>query len=260
VNEWQATRRIRTVLRSLRWGGTGDPVFGRDSVHVTLAPVEEHLADLVMPCAFVRGGSATADPERPGLVTQEMMVTVVTAVAGDKVGERPLIGANRTGKTAWGGRGLTEIQVEMLAGIKMIGPGGQFGISFKASSRLAALAGNSKYHVWRDYGFEAMLTTAYDHMEPREVAAANAAGTVTISWLAPDDATKLVGYVVRRASGTILVAFPKDGTAVAWVSGLSTTDAPGAGTYTYSVFASYDDEGGSVEMDHSDCGSVTITF
>lgn len=260
MNEDQACRRIKTILRSLRWGGSGDPVFGRDAVLVTVAPVEDQLSSLAMPAAFVRGGAGRNDPERPGLVTQEMSVTVVVSVPGDKTGERPLIGANRASKTSWGGRGIYEVQVPMLSAIERIGPGGQFGIEHKATSRLGVQAGDGGYHAFREYGFEALLTTAYMHQEPRTVTAANVAGTVTVAWAVPDDVANLVGYVVRRASGSLPAAFPTDGTSITWSSGLSVTNAPGSGTWTYSVFATYDDEGGSYALHHSDCGWATVVI
>ena len=87
-----------------------------------------------------------------------------------------------------------------------------------------------------------------------------AAGTVTVSWTVPDNVTNLTGYVVRRVAGTIPAAFPTDGADVPWTTGTSVTNAPGSGTYTYSVFAAYDDLGGSVEHDLSDYGAATITF
>jgi len=260
VNTDQACRRLKSILKSLRWGGSGDPVFGRDSVYVTVAPAADYLQHLQLPAAFVRPGSMRTDREEPDLIVANLGVRVVVSVPGDKVGERPLIGANRTSKTAWGGRGILEVEREMLNAVEKLDASKQFRIHLRAASALDVELLDSGYHAMRDYGFDADLTTDYQHQEPRAVAASEAGGTVTISWTAPDDVTGLVAYVVRRASGTIPVGFPADGTSVAWTVGTSTTDAPGSGTYTYSVFAVYDDEGGAVLMDYSDYGAVTITF
>lgn len=253
MNRYQAVRRIKTILTSLRWGGTGDPVFGRDSVYVTVAPLESRMSQLVMPAAFVRPGSARVDPERPGLLMQDIAVTVIVSVPGDQLGERPLIGSNRTGKTSWGGRGLLEVESEMLGAIAELDASGQMRMQHRATSVLGALAGESGYHNWCEYGFEAMLSTGLQCPEPRGLALSESGGTVTLTWEAPDDTTGLVSYVVRRASGSLPVAYPDSGTSVPWSSGTSTTDVPGSGTWTYSVFAAYDEDGGAVALDHSDC-------
>ncbi len=262
MNTFQAALRIKNVLRSLRWGGTGDPVFGRDSVYVTQGAIRSFLDQLKLgdsAAAFVKIGGGRADPERPDLWTQDLSVFVMVAVPGDQIGERTLLGANRTALTAGGGRGLLEVEPEMLAAVELLNKSGQFSILLRIASRAEPLLDeDSAYHISREYSFEAELTRAYQHMSPRKVAAVDASGTVTISWTAPDIVTDFVAYVVRRTTGTIPAGFVTDGTDIQWTTGVSTTDTPGAGTFTYAVFAAYDDEGGSVEQDHSDYDDATV--
>ena len=261
MNTDQACRRIKSILKSMRWGGSGDTVFARDSVFVSKGPSRDYIDQLGAVSAFVWPGGGQGDREQPGLLTRTIWVTVLTMVTGDQVGERALIGANRISKTGHEGRGLLEIEAELMSVIEQLDASGQLHIGLRyASANEAELDESTGYHSWGQYGFEAWLTTAYQHQEPRAVSAAESGGTVTVSWTAPDTATNLAAYVVRRVAGTIPAGFPTDGTDVAWTSGTSVTDAPGSGTYTYSVFAAYDDEGGSVELDHSDYGAVTITF
>jgi hypothetical protein len=253
VNSWQACKRIKSILKSLRWGGSGDPVFGRDSVYITVANVESFSDQLPFPVAFVRPGSGRSDEDRPGLTRQDIAVFILTAVPGDMIGERPLMGGNRISKTGNGGRGILEIEAEVLSSVELLNASDQFRISLQSTSRVGVKYDeDSGYHAWREYAFGADLTTAYQHQEPRVLTTSEAGGTVTVSWSVPDDVTNLTGYIVRRTTGTIPVGFPTSGTSVPWTSGTSTTDAPGAGTYTYSVFAAYDDEGGSLLINISD--------
>jgi len=253
VNTWQACQRIKSILRSLRWGGTGEPVFGRDSVYITVAPVDRFSDQLPFPVAFVRPGSGRSDEDRPGLTVQDMSVFILTAVPGDMIGENPLMGANRTSKLGHGGRGIFEIEAEVLSAIELLNADGQFRISLKVTSRIGVQADDETgYHAWREFTFSADLSTAYQNQEPRSVSTSEAGGTVTVSWTVPDDVTNLTGYIVRRASGAIPVGFPTDGTDVPWTVGTSVTDSPASGEYTYSVFAAYDDEGGTRLFDISD--------
>lgn len=261
MNRDQACRRIKSILKSLRWGGSGDNVFGRDAVFVSVAPAPETADQIVFPAAFIRPGYGRVDDSRPGLVEQDIVVQITTFVAGDMYGERPLIGANRESKTSHGGRGLLEVETEMLAAIEHLDASGQFGITLQHTSpALAQYDETTGYHTWVEHTFRAFLTTARVHQEPREVSASESGGTVTVSWTAPDDTTNLVGYIVRRASGAIPVAYPDEGTDVAWSAGTSVTDTPGSGAWTYSVFAAYDDLGGSVEHHVSDYDSAFVEF
>jgi len=260
VNTRQALIRLRSILKARRWGRTaaGSRVYG--TVICTPGPADAVTDQIRIPAAFVTSGSATVDPERPELVTQELVVTSVVAVPGDMFGERALIGGPRASATASGNRGVHEVEEELLAAIAQLDASQQFRIGLKWASAVGAeIDEETGYHQWRRYTFSALLTASSQHDAPRGGSASESGGTVTISWTEPDDTTNLVDYVVRRVSGTVPVAFPDEGTDVSWSSGTSTTDSPGSGTFSYSVFATYDDEGGSHALDKSDMTTATVT-
>lgn len=260
MNTYQACRRIKSILRSLRWDGTGDNVFSRDSVFVTLRPAFDSIDELRPPAAFVFPLAATSDESIPDLISQRIVVNVLVSVAGDKMGEAPLMGRNRLSATSNEGRGLLEIEAEVMAAIHELNVSDQLPIALKASSApVPVLFEETAYHMRREYEFEVLLTTSPQFQHPRSVTTSDAGGTVTVSWDAPDDATNLTAYVVRRASGAIPVGFPEDGTSVTWTSGTSVADSPGSGTFTYSVFAAYDSAGGSLQHEFSDYTSSTVT-
>ncbi len=192
MNTWQAAQRIKNVLKSLRWGGTGDPIFGRDSVFVTQGSIMGFVDQMKLgdaAGAFVKVGSGRADDEVKDQWTQTLSVFLMVAVPGDQLGEAPLIGRNRTGITGGGGRGLLEVEVEMLAAIEQLDRSGQFSIGFRIASKAEPFQNEDGYHLAREYAFEAELTRAYQYMAPLAVAASGDP-TVTISWTAPDVVTK----------------------------------------------------------------------
>lgn len=261
MNTWQACRRVKNILRGVQWGGSGGRLFANGSVFASGGPVDDLLSQMRVPAAFVNAGSSRHDPHQPGLYESDMEVVTLVRIAGDVYGERVLMGANRASKTESTGRGLFEVEAEMLSNMLHLDAAKQFRLMLKAqSSVIAANVGDAGFFATRRYIFSTLLTVEYQHMHPRVVTLAEAAGTVTVSWLVPDVATNLVSYVVRRTAGTIPAAFPTDGTDVPWTSGLSTTDAPGAGEYTYSVFATYDDQGGAVALAVSDYSDARIEF
>ena len=260
MNTDQAVRRIKNVLRAARWGDTGDSVFSRDSVYATLAPAASKVSEIKVPAAFIRPVGGNADTEVPGILTRNIAVRLLDVETGDPLGESALIGAHRLSKTGIGGRGLLGIESELFRAIELLNNAGQFRIALQTLSVGEPALIGGDYHVSGEYTFKAGLSTAYQYQEPRSVSATESGGTVTISWSAPDDVTNLVGYIVRRVSGTVPVAYPTGGTDVPWTTGTSTTDAPGSGTYTYCVFAAYDPAGGSLEHEISDYGDDWVEF
>ena len=261
MNTHQALRRIRTILAGRLWGGTGEPVFARDSALVTVGAAVTLVDQIRLPAVFLSAGGSTADDQRPDILVQTIDVVVVVSIPGDMWGERPLLGSNRISATGTQGRGIHEIETELYASISQLDASQQFRIGVQnAGAVQAQVDEDTGYTAWRRYSFRAMLTAQAQHQEPRVPVLSEAGGTVTIAWDAPDDTTNLVSYVVRRTTGTIAVAFPTEGTAVPWTSGVSTTDVIGSGTYSYSVFATYDDDGGAWVGAYSDCVTGTITF
>lgn len=261
MNTRQACIRLRSILGARRWGGTsaGDKLLG--TVLCTPGAASDVTDQLRLPAAFIAPGSGSVDPTRPELVNQDITVVVITSLPGDMFGQRALIGGTRPSATSAKSRGVLEIEEEVLAAIAQLDASQQFRIGLKWASAVGAeIDEQTGYHQWRRYTFRALLTVESQHDAPRAGNASESGGTVTISWTAPDDTTNLVSYVVRRVSGTVPVAFPDEGTEVSWSSGTSTTDSPGSGTWSYSIFATYDDEGGSWAGDVSDMTTAEVTI
>jgi hypothetical protein len=105
---------------------------------------------------------------------------------------------------------------------------------------------------------EAKCTDARYYHPPLRVAASVAGGTVTITWADPPNRFDRYQLHIRRAAGATAPATSSAGSSVANVAvGVQTyDDAPGAGQWSYSVFAAYTDTGAASAERYSD-GTAT---
>lgn len=263
MTDRQLLLRIKSILIARKWLDSGDRVFAPGSVLTTQWPQNEAWARLIPPIAIIKVGGGTRDPEHgeaSDLLSQQVSIVVITAERGDRFGEAALVGAHRSSKTTGRGRGILEVQEEVLTALDYLSAkDGVYvrlvGVGPAAPEIVDALG----YVVSRELRFEARVTTMATYHRPLSVATSVAGSNVTLSWTAPDDTTDLISYTVRRVSGAQPVAFRSDGTDVALGSPLdvSVVDTPGSGTWTYSVFAGYADPGGSVANNFSDYGWAT---
>lgn len=265
MNEAQGLTRLKNILRSLRWGSTGDQVFGPGSVKVTAAPQGDAIDRLILPAAFIRPGAGLRDPQsgQGNIYRHAIGVTLVCALPGDEFGEAAFLGGFRSGgSTSGDSRGLLELQGLVLPAIQQLGPKDGWLVSHVASSMPeAALDEGKGYVVARQYQLEAWLDSQPRMPTPHDFTGSVAGSDVSLAWTSPDSTTDLVKYVLRRTSGSVPVARPTEGTAVTLAANLSTskTDQPGAGTWTYSLFAMYAEPGGSVGLYYTDFLDVTVT-
>lgn len=248
----QLLRHLKRRLLDRKWLGTGGRVFAKGSVRITAAPLAQQQLSTLMargPACLIRAGSSQADPENrelTDLLQQQVIVTPYVSIPKDEYGEAGLIGANRQSATTSAGRGLHKIEGQVWQVIRELGP--DQGVTVQVvgqSSALSLPVDGIGYVHFREQTFEALVGVFPEYQAPRVFAASEAGGTVTLTWVAPDSVTDLIEYVVRRTTGTQGVAEPTlgDSVAVAPATALTTTNAPGSGTYTYSIFAGYNDAG-----------------
>jgi hypothetical protein len=267
VNEQQGLVRLKNVLRSLRWGSTGDPAFGKGNIKITAGLGAEALGRLGNPCALIRpGGSGLRDPEGSGddaVYKQSIGLTLVMALPGDQFGEAPLLGGFRAGGATDGDfRGLLDLQGLVIPAIHELGPKDGFVIAHVSSSiPEATLDENRGYVVARSYQLDGYFSAEPGYEVPADFAASVAGATVSLSWATPHVSTDLIKYTLRRVSGSLPVIRPTEGTAVSLAAALSTSkdDTPGSGTWTYSLFAMYAEPGGTVGRYYTDMLDVTVT-
>lgn len=249
LNTWQLCNEIRNVLRDVLWAGSSNAVFGSEAVVVTVGPDVDVGMAIRFPAALIRPLDAAVDPEhsqQPNLIRQRIGLRLMTAVAGDALGEAPLIGGYwRSGDTQSDGRGLLEIEEVIYDLIRLLSADAGVEIQFMAAgASQAVLLEDLGYVAFRDYEFEAWVTASRDYPPATEFSSTVlTSGDVSITWVNP--ATGRYDFrrmVLRRAIGTVPPT-SSGGVAIALSSDTATShiDTPGAGTFTYAVFAAYDD-------------------
>lgn len=267
MNTWQIPQQIAFLLQCARWEDSGqEVVFDKRSVLVSSAVVFEALPG-IHPIALVSPGQGTPDPELIGLSSDAFNVRLILG-RDDQVGEKVLIGGNRKpsgGQGSSEGRGLLEIEEQVLRTIERLDDvvGIRIGGGFRTVPE-AVYDQQMGYLAARVLTFEIDVTRARYYHPPRDlVATALGSGQVSLTWAMPanrfdfhdtlsiPDLAARGKIVVRRSAGSSPPALPTTGQAVLPQGGdhaSSLTDTPGAGTWTYALFAGYDEMGeGSVE-------------
>lgn len=270
MNPWQVAQQIQFALRTRRWQGDGaaELVFHYASVRVTGGLTTEQFARMTPPTAYIVPGALRADTDLHGLSDGSFAVRV-TAQNVDPVGESVLIGGNRTGgQGSSGGRGLLEIEAEVLATIEHLNRV----IGFKMTGGFdgapeVAYDGELAYIASRVGTFTTECTRApYYHPPQRLVATAGGSGTVVLAWANPPERFDFHdtltpaweaargSLILRRASGSTPPASATAGDGVTLAGAFSTgvTDSPGAGTWSYALFAAYDETGSGTAERYSD--------
>lgn len=245
MSPWQAARQLKHLLLAAAWpGGATERVFG--AVVVSQATSDRVLGSARLPLALIRVGGGTADDQEPRLIRESLEVVLMAQVPGDALGEAALIGGPRAGGVgSSGGRGLLELEEVLLGAAAKLG--GSSGIRLRLSGKSRGEAQLDEVHggiVARGYVFEAWLGSARSYPPPVNLVATDqGGGDVELTWDLPPDRFDRLEVVLRRAAGATPPSSPTDGTGVTLGSALATsvTDSPGAGTFSYALFAGYDE-------------------
>lgn len=246
MNDLQILRQVQKLLRAAMWADSG-LVFASAAVRTTMGLREEVIPDLPLPAALIRPGRCSADPdlgEQPGFERIGVVVSLVVANAQDQFGETLLVGANRTGGSD--GRGLLEVKEIVKTTLLQLGPASGMPIAFRSSENPdPAVMQALGYVGYVDIIFEALGTSARTYQAPSGLARTGTT-TAVLTWTA-SPRWDFRRFILRRASGSTPPATSTDGTGVTLggspdgAAAVGVTDSPGAGTWSYSLFAVYDD-------------------
>lgn len=256
MNPWQLTQQIVWLFNksNCTWADSpGDPVFGR----VGVTPLDPSFFDLDTsnPTLLVRPGATENNPEHPEIIERAAWeVGILGAVGTDQGGSASTVGGNRASLGSSQGRGVLEIEPIVLARLR----DGTMGLGPRLIARGIDRAsgfdvpGLVTLRVYEVVATRPLQSAPYYQPVTRLLATSPGAGSATLTWRLPqvmggtNSPTPLyrwdlVGLTVRRASGSTAPASPTAGTGVPVVGLASTvTDSPGAGMWSYAVFATYD--------------------
>lgn len=272
MNKYQIVNEVLRELRDLAWSGSSTPVFHDDSVRVIGGSELEAFGEgLIPPAALLRPGPARPDPlygEEPDLLEFSLEVAVITIAPGDRMGEYPIMGAHRQGLTDSRGRGLLEVEEEVLNALSSLGDKSGVRLQAVAESEIQAAPSDADNVIaGRIYTFQCQCTADRFYHAPIAVTATDEAnGNARIRWTDPSARGDRVDIQIRRSAGATAPANSTQGTLVANVAlGIENyQDDPGAGQFSYTVFGSYNDHGGSSRDRFSDAeqgtqATVTVT-
>lgn len=257
MNDWQAVRQVKYLLQQATWEDAATVIFAPSSVIVTAGAEVEAFANRRMPLALVRVGGAQSDPdhgaEYPEIQQQELTVTLVAAVQGDRHGESAIVGAGRASQNTSAGRGVLELEEEVLAALLRADDDDGLRLSLwtygESDVRQATMMGDLAV---LDVRLRARVTTDRSY---RALRTFTATGNGSVSGTVAYPATRFDTYqlVIRRASGATAPASATAGTGVTLGSSLPTswTDSPGAGTWSYAAFLAYDEFGDGSSLRYS---------
>lgn len=261
MNARQVAKQLKQILAGLEWT-TDVPVFG--TVEVASAPEERIATGLRLPAALVRVGASTPDDEIPQLVTHAFDLVVVVQCEADAWGAGALFGHGRDSVTSGTGRGLLEIEEEVLGALgRALRMDGVSLAGWTADeAEVAEIAG--ALLTARTYRLQVRGTAEATYHPARDLAGTDqGGGVVALSWRWPPDRWDALQLVLRRASGSTPPASVSAGTAVATYtsrSDTSDTDDPGVGTWSYALFAQYDDLEGGDATDTAAAATATVTL
>lgn len=247
---------MRYLLLSDTWADTPtEVVFGQPAANsregggvvVTAGPSEEALKGMGLrpPFCLIYVDDVEADGEEPGLILQTFGVVLVAAVEGDPFGERVLMGGPRLTVGQSYGRGILEVEAKVRAKIgKLTGADGTRAVLQYTGSASVERVG-SKAFAARRYNVKAWCTSEPHYDAPVHLVATGGSGQVSLSWTLPPARFDRLSVILRRATGATAPTSATTGTGVTLASATATsvTDTVAAGTYSYSVWESYDETG-----------------
>ena len=263
MSPWQIARQIRYRLEQVSWA---------DSPTETVFPAVKIIAGNVgigtaagyrFPFAIVRPLDATMDEDEPDILLHDFEVIIVQAVAGDDGGQRVIIGGNRSSEGSSLGRGIMEL--EEVVGAELFDEVQGSGIKMRLTGQseiAAAEVDGIGYAAARSLRIQAWCNrTRHYHPVTRFTATDATGGDTSLAWTIHPDRWDRYNVVVRRASGATAPASATAGTGVTLAGLLSTsvTDSPGAGQFSYAVFAGYDETGDSSADRYSAAATATVT-
>lgn len=267
MNAWQIARQLKKLLEDRAWpDGAQENVFG--TVKVSARIPEATMTRLRMPAVLIAPDTAETDNPTPDIELNDLILRVIVRNDGDQFGEAALIGGARglNGQGSSQGRGLMEIEEELLAAANDVAAPSGAKLRLRGRSRIAAADFEGLgYVVIREYRWQAWCTTLRSYAPASRVLVQDLApaGEGRVIWTVPATRYDSNTVMVRRLAGATPPASITDGDLVVESAFplVSTFDTPGAGEFSYSVFVGYDEAnaGSSDRYSPAASGTGTIT-
>ena len=278
MNSWQIEKQLEYLLKKRRWANDAAKklVFAPGSVLIAPDPLvafETIGKEEIFPAVCISNTGHDTDPEAkqdPELVLWRFNVRLATANANDQYGRAALMGAakNVEGLASSRGRGLDELLSEVSVTLEALSPttGGITVLAVPLDGTGAMVDQGRIWAAYRDFNLEVWGTRSL-YYHPPENLYKTGSTSVVVHWSLPPDRHDLFELVLCRVAGSTPTTDPTVGVVDSWdipYSGLPSlkADTPGAGTWSWSLFAGYDDlrEAPSEVTSWSAPATLTVTF
>ena len=248
MNIWQIAQQVQNLLQNALWPGSSTYVFHPASVLVLAgeSDIDALDANLILPMAVIIPQGGQSDPQandEPGYMVKSLEVIVAVRNSGDRTGQGSVLGANRVGIMDSRGRGALELEIPVKNALRLLNVHDGVTVALKSQSDLTTRRDASDtIYTLQSFTFEVSCTDELFYPPVRRLAGTAGTGQVTLNWDLPSARFDRYRVVVRRASGSTAPTTISSGTGVT-VAALATSvvDVVAAGTYSYSVFVTYDD-------------------
>lgn len=275
MNSYQAMKQMRKTLRDWNWEDdpTNGVLFDPKSVIIAANADEVAGKQLVFPACVISPISDDMDPETrhdPNLILWRFQIRLMMANANDQFGQAAIIGASRAAALDSSvGRGLEEILSETRRALGQMLPstGGMtiMGTPIDGAGIITDPQGRL-WAAYRDLSVEIWGTAQrYYHPADNLRGTPTTAGPVNLAWSLPPDRFDLLKLVLCRAAGSTAPTDPATGVVATFslpYSTMATTyadDPPGSGTFSYALFAQYDDHAETPATANRTASAATVT-
>lgn len=267
MNPWQILKQIEYLLKAQKWGSSSTVVFQANSVKIAGGDELQVFAEgLISPSVIIKPGASNSDPlhgEEPDLIAFSFSVLLIVNIPGDRVGSNAIMGASRQGLTDSRGKGILEVEEELLNAIYKLNDKEGIRVQCVETGGVAsAVDPNNMSLGFREYLFEAQATADRFYHAPTKFAGSVAGSTVTLTWEDPPVRFDSINLEIHRASGSTPPATPTSATLVSTVNlGVKTYSDTGraAGNWSYAIFAGYNERGGAASERYSSQETGTTT-
>lgn len=255
MNPWQTLRQLRSLIQAATWpDAPHDPVFASRSVVITADDPDALLDENIEPSCGLAPLDGEADEQEPRILRHRFRVALLASVAGSRVGSTAVAGGNRGAGGLGGsaGRGVLELEEPVLQAVGRLNQTSGVRMQVKTKSAVEAVFLPAR-------GVCAQLTLVLEgivfrdrfyHPPVRMAAVALGGGQVSLTWALPPARYDLRQMVLRRMAGATPPADQNSGTNIALANGglaplpTGVVDTPGAGTWSYALFAGYNETAG----------------
>lgn len=256
MNSWQIANQTRKLMREHQWADDVAKKFlfgGPLSVVIAADPLEVTGKESTGPVCIITPTDHETDPEAgedTNLVLWGFQIRIQNFNANDQFGQAGLMGAGKpVGLSSSRGRGLEELLSETRRALaSLTKTSGGFTLQVMPFSGAAAAFDQESKRmgaVFRDFTLK-VWGTGDPYYAPAENLYFTGATAHTLYWTKPPDRFDLCRLVLCKVAGSTPTTDPTVGVVTSWTLPYSSMPSslavvPGSGTWSYSLFAQYDD-------------------